>query len=64
MPDLRGMSSRKALHDISGVGLTTRMSGSGLVVRQSPEPGTPVEPGGWASIELERVAPQSLETGP
>ncbi|MEO8480708.1 MAG: penicillin-binding protein [Acidobacteriota bacterium] len=57
MPDLRGISSRQALRDISGVGLTARVNGSGVVVRQSPEPGTPVEPGGWASIELQRVQP-------
>jgi membrane peptidoglycan carboxypeptidase len=62
MPDLRGVSSRKALYAISGAGLTARVSGSGVVVRQSPEPGTPVEPGGWASIELQRVQPAILES--
>lgn len=57
MPDLRGVSSRQALRDITQVGLTARVSGSGVVVRQFPEPGAPVEPGGWASIELQRVQP-------
>jgi cell division protein FtsI (penicillin-binding protein 3) len=62
MPDLRGISSRQALHDITQVGLTARVSGSGVVVRQFPEPGAPVEPGGWASIELQRVQPAAPES--
>lgn len=62
MPDLRGVSSRQALRDITGVGLAARVSGSGVVVRQFPEAGTPVEPGGWASIELQRVPPAAPES--
>jgi cell division protein FtsI (penicillin-binding protein 3) len=62
MPDLRGVDSRQALLDITKVGLTVRVSGSGVVVRQFPEPGAPVEPGGWASIELQRVQPAVAES--
>ena len=57
MPNLVGASSRQALRMISGIGLMARVSGSGFVVRQSPAAGTPIEPGGWASVELKRVPP-------
>jgi cell division protein FtsI (penicillin-binding protein 3) len=62
LPDFRGISSRQAVRGISRIGLTARVSGSGVVVRQSPEPGTPIEPGGWVSIELQRVAASAEET--
>ncbi|MBU0480653.1 MAG: PASTA domain-containing protein [Proteobacteria bacterium] len=39
MPDLRGMSLRKALQVIQPLGLTIRVKGSGEVVSQEPGPG-------------------------
>lgn len=55
MPDLRGVSGREAMRTLGTAGLTPRVSGSGLVVRQFPAPGTPIESGGVATIELQRV---------
>ena len=40
MPDLRGRSAREALRTLTHLGLTARMSGSGVVVEQSPAAGT------------------------
>ena len=46
MPDLRGLSAREALRTLTRIGLTARMSGDGLVIEQSPEPGTMLAGGG------------------
>jgi cell division protein FtsI (penicillin-binding protein 3) len=54
MPDVRGLAARDALRILSGVGLTVRMNGLGVVSSQSPLPGQPVEPGGWGVIQLQR----------
>ena len=54
MPDVRGLPARDALRVLSGIGLTVRMNGSGVVGSQSPLPGQPVEPGGWGVIQLQR----------
>jgi cell division protein FtsI (penicillin-binding protein 3) len=54
MPDVRGLAARDALRILSGIGLTVRMSGTGVVGSQSPLPGQPVEPGGWGVIQLQR----------
>ncbi len=55
MPDVRGLNARQALRALSGVGLTVRLLGSGLVAAQTPEPGTPVELGGSSQLELHRA---------
>jgi cell division protein FtsI (penicillin-binding protein 3) len=55
MPDVRGLAARDALRVLGGVGLTVRISGSGVVSSQSPLPGQPVEAGGWGVIQLQRV---------
>ena len=56
MPDLRGLSGREALRVLGEIGLSVRgMSGAGVVVRQQPEPGSPVAPGGWTRLELRRT---------
>ena len=54
VPDLRGLSGREAVRTLARLGLSVRMHGSGAVVRQSPEPGEPVERGGGSSVWLER----------
>jgi cell division protein FtsI (penicillin-binding protein 3) len=54
MPDLRGLSGRKALNSLTNLGLVPSISGSGFVIEQSPEPGTVLIPGESASLKLGR----------
>jgi cell division protein FtsI (penicillin-binding protein 3) len=54
MPDVRGLAAREATRLLSGVGLNVSMNGSGVVARQSPEPGTPVPASGRALLILDR----------
>jgi cell division protein FtsI (penicillin-binding protein 3) len=64
MPDLRGLAARDAVKALTRVGMTARMSGSGFVVEQSPEPGSPVAPGEVSSLTLGRrtaVAARGLQ---
>jgi len=60
MPDLRGLSSREAVQSVTGLGLVARMSGSGFVVQQSPEPGALLVPGEAAMLKLARTAPKEI----
>jgi beta-lactam-binding protein with PASTA domain len=57
MPDLRGLSGREAVNSAIGIGLFPRMSGSGFVIEQSPEPGAVLIPGEPAMLTLGRRAP-------
>jgi len=57
LPDLRGMSAREALRELARLGLTARMEGTGIVVDQSPEAGSPLEPGASCTLVLNRRAP-------
>jgi cell division protein FtsI (penicillin-binding protein 3) len=45
MPDLTGLSKRRALSRIEGRGLIIKLSGNGKVVEQTPKPGAIVEKG-------------------
>ncbi len=54
MPDVRGLSGRTAVRILNGAGLTTRVTGDGFVVEQSPQPGEPIEAGGWGALRLAR----------
>jgi hypothetical protein len=54
VPDVRGLGARDALRSLARLGLTARMRGDGIVVDQTPEPGTPLEPGMLCALELER----------
>jgi cell division protein FtsI (penicillin-binding protein 3) len=56
MPDVTGLSARSATRVLSGLGLDVRVSGSGAVTAQTPEPGSPIDPGAIGSIHLERFA--------
>jgi cell division protein FtsI (penicillin-binding protein 3) len=56
MPDLRGLGAREALRVLARLGLSARIQGSGVVVGQSPEAGTPLERGGPSVLRLERDA--------
>ena len=53
MPDLSGLSLRKGLRQISSLGLQVSISGSGRIVRQSPEPGTLLSGSQACRLELE-----------
>ncbi len=57
LPDLRGMSARHALRELARLGLTARMEGAGVVVGQTPAPGSPIEPGGACALVLNRRPP-------
>ena len=43
LPDLRGLSIRDATRTLIRLGVEPRFSGTGLVVSQQPEPGTPLD---------------------
>ena len=53
-PDLRGLSARDALRTLSRLGMTARLNGAGIVVRQAPLPGAPVDRETAATLWLER----------
>src|SRR6202008_3478105 len=53
-PDLRGLSARDALRTLSRLGMTARLNGAGIVVRQVPSPGAPVDRETAATLWLER----------
>ena len=53
-PDLRGLSARDALRMLARLGMTARLNGAGIVVRQVPEPGVPVDRGTAVTLWLER----------
>ncbi|HEU5311169.1 MAG TPA: penicillin-binding transpeptidase domain-containing protein, partial [Candidatus Eisenbacteria bacterium] len=53
VPDLRGLELREALARLSGSAIeVARVQGNGMVVRQSPEPGTMVRKGTKCSLVL------------
>jgi cell division protein FtsI (penicillin-binding protein 3) len=52
MPDLAGRSLRQALALLAGYDLDLAVVGRGLVVRQTPAPGTPLAPGDVCRLEL------------
>ena len=64
MPDLRGLSARKALLSVNRMGLTPQIQGTGLVVDQAPEPGSPFVPGSTATLKLGRRPPVTRAGGP
>lgn len=55
MPDVSGQGARDATRALIRVGLTVRLSGSGVVVSQFPAAGTPVEPGEAGVLRLDRA---------
>jgi cell division protein FtsI (penicillin-binding protein 3) len=58
MPDLTGKSLRQALALLGALDLDVEVAGRGVVVRQTPAPGTPLAPG--ASCRLELVPPVAV----
>ncbi len=57
VPDLTGMSAREALRELARLGLSARMQGAGVVVRQHPPAGSPLEPGATCTLVLARRPP-------
>jgi cell division protein FtsI (penicillin-binding protein 3) len=53
-PDLRGLSARDALHTLTRLGMTARLNGAGMVIRQEPEPGTPIDRDATSVLWLKR----------
>jgi cell division protein FtsI (penicillin-binding protein 3) len=63
MPDLRGLSAREALRVLSQIGLTARMTGDGVVVSQTPEPGATLVRGDAGALRLNRHVAGSATGG-
>jgi len=53
-PDLRGLSARDALRTLARLGMTARLNGAGIVVRQVPQAGDPIDRETAATLWLER----------
>lgn len=54
VPDLRGLSARDALRTLAKLGLSARLEGKGVVVEQTPAPGSPLERGVTCTLILDR----------
>ncbi|MBI1847463.1 MAG: transpeptidase family protein [Candidatus Rokubacteria bacterium] len=59
MPDLRGRTLRQALASLASVRAAVELSGRGRVTGQTPEPGTPIEPG--VAVRLMLAPPTLLQ---
>ena len=57
LPDLRGLSARDALRELARLGMTVRMQGAGVVIEQTPAPGSLIEPGAACTLVLNRRPP-------
>jgi cell division protein FtsI/penicillin-binding protein 2 len=57
LPDLRGLSMREAVRTLVSLGVKSSIAGSGVVVSQSPEAGTPLSETRRCELTLARVAP-------
>jgi cell division protein FtsI (penicillin-binding protein 3) len=53
MPDLRGMTIRRAIKLLHRSGVRYQMQGSGLAASQDPPPGSPLEPGTLCVVKFE-----------
>ena len=64
MPDLRGLSAREAVNSATRIGLRARLTGNGVVIEQSPEPGASLVPGDGVQLKLGRRLPTPAAGGP
>src|SRR5207342_3181783 len=53
-PDLRGLSARDALNTLARLGMTGRLNGTGIVTRQEPQAGAPIDRDTTCVLWLER----------
>jgi len=51
---MRGLSARDALRMLARLGMTARLNGAGVVVKQIPEAGAPIDRESTATLWLER----------
>ena len=63
VPDVSGMSAREAIRKLVMAGLSPQISGDGVVVSQSPQPGTPIESGDVCVLMLDRVRSHASAVG-
>lgn len=63
MPDLKGMSARRALAMLRPLGVIPQIEGDGFVRRQDPAAGTSVDRGLTARLWMERHAPARAGDG-
>jgi cell division protein FtsI (penicillin-binding protein 3) len=61
-PDVRGMSARDAVRTLTQIGVTPRLRGTGVVVGQTPLPGSSIERGAIATLQLDRHAAEQRGT--
>ena len=54
MPDVRGAPLRQAVAQLTQLGLQIKISGSGRVIAQVPDPGVPVKLGTVCEVECKR----------
>ncbi len=52
MPDIRGMSLRRAFQDLNGLDLHISIQGAGTIIRQSIKPGSKLKSGQNLVVEL------------
>ncbi len=64
LPDLTGLPLREALRRLGRLQVQARITGRGLVVRQSPAPGTPLAPRGECRLWCEPGVVQTALPGP
>jgi len=57
LPDLRGLSAREALRELARLGMSAKMQGAGVVIEQTPPPGSLIEPGAACTLVLDRRPP-------
>jgi len=62
MPDLTGKSLRQALALLGALDVDVAVAGRGIVVRQTPPPGTPLGPGAPCRLELAPPAGVRMES--
>jgi membrane peptidoglycan carboxypeptidase len=63
MPDLRGQSAREAVRALTKIGAAARMTGRGVVIEQTPDPGDPLASGEVGVLRLGRYVPAVTPAG-
>ena len=63
VPDVRGLGARDAVRALAQAGLHPRVTGRGVVIEQTPEPGSPLAPGATATLTLGRLQPAAPTGG-
>jgi cell division protein FtsI (penicillin-binding protein 3) len=64
MPDLRGLSLRQALEALAPLDVRLELAGRGVLVAQSPAPGTPLPPGATCRLTLAPAPARATAAAP